>query len=69
MTVITSIKYLPLFIASTVMMGSVLYKILSPELKLTYLLRDIILFFILYYVVRLITVGVEKILKNYWKIV
>jgi len=65
---ITSIKYLPIFIASTVMMASVLFKILAPELKLTYLFRDIILFFILYYVVRKVTFGIEKILKNYWKI-
>lgn len=65
---ITSIKYLPLLIASAVMMASVTYKVLSPELKLTYLFRDIILFFILYYVVKRISIGVEKILKNYWKI-
>ncbi|MDR2883978.1 MAG: hypothetical protein LBV09_02600 [Deferribacteraceae bacterium] len=65
---ITSIKYLPLLIASTVMLASVIFKLLSPELKLTYLFRDIILFFILYYVVKRISSGVEKILKNYWKI-
>jgi hypothetical protein len=66
--VITSIKYLPIFIASTVMVASVLFKVLSPELKLTYLFRDIILFFILYYVVKRVSIGVESILKNYWKI-
>ncbi len=65
---ITSIRYLPLLIASTVMICSFLFKVLSPELKLTYLFRDIILFFILYYVVRAVTVNVEKILRNYWKI-
>ena len=65
---ITSIKYLPLFIASTLTMGSILFKVLFTELKLTYLFRDIILFFILYYVVRAVSVGVERILKNYWKI-
>ena len=65
---ITSMKYLPLLVASTVMMGSVLYKILSPELYLTYLIRDIILFFILYYVVKRISSGIEKILRSYWKI-
>ena len=65
---ITTVRYLPLFIASVVMICSFLFKVLSPELKLTYLLRDIILFFVLYYVVRAVTVYVEKILKNYWKI-
>jgi hypothetical protein len=65
---ITSVKFLPIFIASTVMLGSYLFKVLFSELKLTYLLRDIILFFVVYYVVRLLTVGIERILKNYWKI-
>ena len=65
---LTSIRYLPMLIASTVMICSFIFKVLSPELKLTYLLRDIILFFILYYVVRALTLYVERILKNYWKI-
>jgi hypothetical protein len=65
---ITSVRYLPIFVASVIMLGSYLFKVLFSELKLTYLFRDIILFFILYYVVRLLTIGVERILKNYWKI-
>lgn len=65
---ITSMKYLPLLLASCVMMASVMYKILQPELHLTYFIRDIILFFILYYVVRRISFYIEKILRNYWKI-
>ncbi len=65
---ITSMKFLPLLFASTVAMSSMLFKVLFTELKLTYLFRDIILFFILYYVVRIITVGIERILRNYWKI-
>jgi hypothetical protein len=65
---ITSVKYLPILIASTVMLGSYLFKVLFSELKLTYLFRDIILFFIVYYVVKLLTGGVERILRNYWKI-
>jgi hypothetical protein len=65
---ITTMKYLPIMIASTVMMCSVLYKILSPELQLTYLPRDIILFFILYYVVKRVCYGIDRILRNYWKI-
>ena len=65
---ITTVKYLPLLLASIVTLCSLVFKILSPELKLTYLFRDIILFFILYYAVRILTVNVERILKNYWKI-
>ncbi|MDR2104828.1 MAG: hypothetical protein LBP51_03625 [Deferribacteraceae bacterium] len=65
---ITSVKYLPIFIASVIMLGSYLFKVLFADLKLTYLLRDIILFFILYYVVKLLAIGIERILKNYWKI-
>jgi hypothetical protein len=65
---ITSVKYLPLLLASIVMMGSYLFKVLFSELKLTYLFRDIIIFFIVYYVVKLVTVGIERILRNYWKI-
>lgn len=65
---ITSLKYLPLLIASTVMLCSVLYKVLGPELHVLYLTRDVVLFFVLYYVVTKVTEGIRKILKNYWKI-
>jgi hypothetical protein len=65
---ITSLRYVPLLISSFVMMGSVLHKVLAPELNLTYFFRDIILFFVLYYVVWTLTSGIERILKNYWKI-
>ena len=65
---LTVVRYLPLFIASIAMLCSFLFKVLAPELKLTSLFRDIILFFILYYVVRMLTVNVERILRNYWKI-
>ena len=65
---LTTVRYLPLLIASTVMVCSFLFKILLSELKLTYLFRDIILFFVLYYTVKLLTVNLEKILRNYWKI-
>lgn len=66
---ITTMKYVPILVASMVMIASMLYKILlAPELHLTYLARDIILFFILYYVVKHVSTGIEKILRNYWKI-
>ncbi len=66
---ITSLKYYPILIASIVMMASFLFKILLvPDLKVTYFARDIILFFIVYYVVKVLTNSLARILKNYWKI-
>ncbi|MDR0454307.1 MAG: hypothetical protein LBH05_05805 [Deferribacteraceae bacterium] len=65
---LTLVRYLPILTASMVMICSFLFKILSDELKLTSLFRDIILFFVLYHAVRMLTINVEKILKNYWKI-
>lgn len=66
---ITSLKYYPILIASIVMMASFLFKVLMvPDLKVTYFARDIILFFIVYYVVKVLTNNLARILKNYWKI-
>lgn len=66
---ITSLKYYPILIASIVMMVSFLFKILLvPDLKVTYFARDIVLFFIVYYVVKVLTNSLARILKNYWKI-
>ena len=66
---ITSLKYYPILIASIVMMASFLFKVLMvPDLKVTYFARDIILFFIVYYVVKILTNSLARILKNYWKI-
>ena len=66
---ITSLKYYPILIASIVMMASFLFKVLLvPDLKVTYFARDIVLFFIVYYVVKVITYSLARKLKNYWKI-
>ena len=66
---ITSLKYYHILIASVVMMASFLFKILLvPVLKVTYFARDIVLFFIVYYVVKVLTNSLTRILKNYWKI-
>ena len=66
---ITSLKYYPILIASVVMMASFLFKILLvPDLKVTYFARDIVLFFIVSYVVKVLTNSLTRILKNYWKI-
>lgn len=65
---ISSIKYMPILLSTVVFTASVLFKVLLvQELKLTYFWRDIILFFILYYVVGLFTKNIERIMKNYWK--
>lgn len=65
---ITSLKYIPMLLASTVMTASFLFKILFVELKLTYFLRDIIVFFIVYFVTKTLVSNIAKIFKNYWKI-
>ena len=66
---ITSLKYYPMLVASLVMMVSFLFKVLMvPDLKVTYFARDIILFFIVYYIVKVLTNSLSRILKNYWKI-
>lgn len=65
---ITSLKYIPMLLASTVMTASFLFKILFVELKLTYFLRDIIVFFIVYFVTKTLVGNIAKIFKNYWKI-
>lgn len=66
---ITSLKYYPILVASIVMMASFLFKVLwVSDLKVTYFARDIILFFIVYYVVKVLTNSLARILKNYWKI-
>ncbi len=66
---ITSLKYYPMFIASVVMMFSMLFKVLLlKDLKATYFIRDIVLFFIVYYVVKVLTNSLARIMKNYWKI-
>lgn len=65
---ISSLKYMPILLASMVTTGSFLFKILVAEPKLTYYFRDIILFFIIYYVTKTLTQNLARIFKNYWKI-
>ncbi len=66
---ITSLKYYPILIASIVMIVSMLAKVLLvADLKVTYFARDFILFFIVYYVVKVLTNSLARIMKNYWKI-
>lgn len=65
---ISSLKYLPIFLSSTIMTTSFLFKVLFTDIKLTYFLRDIIVFFIVYYVSKVLTENLARMFKNYWKI-
>ncbi len=65
---ISSLKYMPILLASLVTTGSFLFKILVAEPKLTYYLRDIIVFFIIYFVTKTLSQNLARIFKNYWKI-
>lgn len=65
---ISSLKYMPVLLASLVMTGSFIFKVLVTEPKLTYFLRDIIIFFIIYYVTKTLSQNLARVFKNYWKI-
>lgn len=65
---ITSLKYMPILVASVAMTSSFIFKIMLTELKLTSFIRDIIMFFILYYITKMLAHNVARIFKNYWKI-
>ncbi len=66
---ISSLKYMPILLASVVTTGSFVFKVLALEQpKLTYFLRDIIVFFIVYYVTKTLAHNLARIFKNYWKI-
>ena len=66
---ISSLKYLPILVASVVMTISFLMKILLvPNLKASLFLRDIVIFFIVYFVIKMLTNNLSRIFKNYWKI-
>lgn len=65
---ITAMRYLPMLLASTVLMASLMFQLFVTDITVSTVFRDITLFMILYYVVRRLTIYVEKILKNYWKI-
>ncbi|GAB7140153.1 hypothetical protein RsTz2092_01010 [Deferribacterales bacterium RsTz2092] len=66
---ITAIKYLPILLASTATVCSVLYKVLkSDTLHLSLLVRDFVVFFVVYYVVWLVCGEIYKIIRNGWKL-
>lgn len=65
---ISSLKYMPVLLASIVTTASFIFKILVTEPKLTYYLRDIIIFFIIYYVTKMLSQNLARVFKNYWKI-
>lgn len=66
---ISSLKYMPILFASMVTTGSFVFKVIASEQpKLTYFLRDIIIFFIVYYITKALSNNLARIFKNYWKI-
>lgn len=65
---ISSLKFMPILIASFAMTSSFLYKIMVTDFVLTGFFRDIIIFFIIYFVTKMLTTNVARVFKNYWKI-
>lgn len=66
---ITSLKYLPMFVASIVMMASLVFKVLTVEdIHFTLYIRDLIAFFIIYYLIKVLINNIVRMFKNYWKI-
>ncbi len=65
---ISSLKYLPILVASVVMTVSFLFKILFTEPHWSFFLRDIVAFFIIYFIIKTLTDSLARIFKNYWKI-
>ena len=66
---ITSLKYIPILIASVVMVVSFLFKVLfAADLNPADFIRDILSFFIVYYIVKTLLDNIARIFKNYWKI-
>lgn len=66
---ITSLKYIPILLASMAMTLSFLFKVLfATDLHPADFIRDIVLFFIIYYIVKTLLDNIARIFKNYWKI-
>jgi hypothetical protein len=61
-------RELALVIATIAFVVSFVYKFFLLEVKLTYVTRDIIMFFIIYYVTEKLFLYIDKIVINYRKI-
>ncbi|WP_022851729.1 hypothetical protein [Limisalsivibrio acetivorans] len=61
-------KEFALFLASGAFMASFVYKVFLLEVKLTYVARDFIMFFVIYFVAEKLFLLIDKIIINYRKI-
>ncbi|MGE4497393.1 MAG: hypothetical protein AB7E48_05890 [Deferribacterales bacterium] len=61
-------RELALMLATVAFVSSFVYKFFLLEVKLTYVTRDIIMFFIIYYVTEKLFLYIDKIMINYRKI-
>lgn len=66
---ITALKYLPILFATIMLLISFMIKLLFQEdIRIIYLFRDLVVFLISYYIIRVLVSNITKILRNYWKI-
>ncbi len=66
---ITALKYVPLLFSTTLLFGSMFFKLLFlEELEYIYIFKDLAVFFISYYVLKTLTGNIIKMFRNYWKI-
>lgn len=61
-------KYLALLIAVLVMLLSYMFKLLTGELEIPYILRDIFIFIVVYIICRYLLKYIEQIIKYYRKL-
>lgn len=61
-------REIALMIATVAFVMSFVYKFFLHEVKLTYVTRDIIMFFIVYFVTEKLFLYIDKIMMNYRKI-
>jgi len=66
---ITALKYLPILFSTSMLLISMMIKLLfDDDIKITYLLRDLVVFLISYYILQVLVTNIIKIFRNYWKI-
>lgn len=63
-----SYRELSLLLALTTFLASFIMKFLIYDVKLTYMIRDIILFFAIYFIAKNVLFRVDKLIINYRKI-
>jgi uncharacterized membrane protein len=61
-------KYLAVLIAFIVMLLSYMFKLLTGELEISYILRDFFIFIVVYIICRFLLKYIEQIVKYYRKL-